>query len=309
MTRESTLQLVADSSAYHVDAHTMRLLKESAPMMRAWSCEACRGKPVGGMEEWAKTHKIEQHVDSCGWYHGTWQFLRMINLVATPPWYPFYNRALAEVLVRKPNATVLISAAADWGMVAQLHEAVKLAGAHPKIFLYDICSTPLLASEWYAQRHGFAMECVCDNIITSTDMPLGSFDLIVTDEFLTVLKDEYKPQITERWKALLKPGGTLVTTAMIGGPTTPDLRDLFAKNARRRLDASGDLFADMNVSHTDLVEQFDMFASIHTRHMLTSPEQLAALFSDYQMNWSRVVTPGECVNPTSSYQIVASIPD
>lgn len=302
-------QFVADQSQYQVDSRTMALLKESAPLMIEWSTTACEGKSTGGMEEWAKTHHKEHPAISCDWYHSTWQLLRIINLVATPPWYPFYNRALAGVLSRKPNATVLISAAADWGMLAQLHEAIELAGAHPKIFLYDICKTPLIASEWYAERHGFTIECVRDNIITSQDMPLGAFDLIVTDEFLTVLKSEYKPQIAQRWKELLKPGGTLVTTAMIGGPTTPDLRDLFAANAIRRMDAAPKLFDNMGISRAELVARFEHFAKVHTRHMLTSPEQLEALFEGYRLNWSRVVTPGECVNPTNSYQIVAQTPD
>lgn len=298
-------QLVADNSQYQVDPRTMALLRESAPLMIEWSRTACEGKSAGGMEEWGKTHHTEHPPESCDWYHSTWQLLRIINLVATPPWYPFYNRALADALARKPNATVLISAAADWGMLAQLHEAIELSGAHPKIFLYDICKTPLIASQWYAERHGFSIECVRDNIITSQDMPLGSYDLIVTDEFLTVLKSEYKPQITQRWKELMNPGGTLVTTAMIGGPTTPDLRDIFAANAIRRMDAAPQLFEGLGIERTELVKRFENFARVHTRHMLTSPEQLESLFEGYRLNWSRVVTPGECVNPTSSYQIVA----
>ena len=64
-------------------------------------------------------------------------------MVATPPWYPFYMEALGKILTEKPKANVLISAAADWGMVAQLRHAAAAVSAHPTITLYDICQTPL----------------------------------------------------------------------------------------------------------------------------------------------------------------------
>lgn len=308
MTGMPKTHLVSDNFSYVVDKRTEELLLESAPLMLKWSHTDCVGKHAGGMEEWAKTYKKESAVESCDWYHGTWQYLRLLNMVATPPWYPFYNNALGKVLTAKPNATVLISAAADWGMLAQLHEAILLSGAKPKIFLYDICKTPLLASEWYAERHGFSLECICDNIITSATMPLGEFDLIVTDEFMTVLKDEYKPQIATRWMELLKPGGTLVTTVMVGGPTTPELRDAFSKRARHLLDVNERLFEKSDLSKETLVGMFDHFANVHTRHMIYNPSTIESLFSNFDMSYSMVITPGECVNPTNSYQIVATAP-
>ena len=292
---------------YSVEPRTRDLLLKSAPLLWDWVKLECDRKERGGMEEWAKEKRLDR-VDTCDWYHGTWQFLRLVNMVATPPWYPFYMEALGNILADRPNAKVLISAAADWGMVAQLHQAADLVGAQPRITLYDICQSPLTASRWYADRHGFSMECVCENIITSPRMPLGSYDLIVTDEFLTVLKDEYKPMITARWLELLKPGGSVVTTAMIGGPTTPNLRDGFAARAKTRLLENPWIAARANIDEKFLLASFDNFARVHTRHMLTSPEQLEGLFSKFDLSYTLVVTPGECVNPTNSFQIVATKP-
>lgn len=300
--------MTQDNYDYTIDVRTRRLLMESAPMMWDWSRHDCASKSVGGMEEWAKEQNV-QEISACDWYHGTWVSLRLLNMVATPPWYPFYMKALGKVLTERPKANVLISAAADWGMLAQLHEAVEATGATPTITLYDICRTPLLASEWYAKKHGFTLNTVCDNIITSSKMPLGSYDLIVTDEFLTVLKDDYKPLITARWRELLKPGGTLVTTAMVGGPTTPNLRAGFAARAKRLYRANEHLFKDARASEEELLNRFNLFAKVHTRHMLTSPEQLRSLFTEFKMESSLVVTPGECVNPTNSFQIVATRPE
>jgi 2-polyprenyl-3-methyl-5-hydroxy-6-metoxy-1,4-benzoquinol methylase len=246
---------------------------------------------------------------SCDWYHGTWQFLRLLNMVAVPPWYGFYNDALTSALRKKPNANVLISACADCGMLATLHKAVETANANPNIVIYDICKTPLRACKWYANRNGFDVQCVCDNIITSKEMPTGSFDLIVTDEFLTVLKKEYKPMITKRWLELLTPGGTVVTTAMIGEPTTDDQRWGYADRARALTTTDGIALQETSVDVDLLLGRFEQFANFHTRHMLTGEAEIRDLFSDFNLSFiESIPTPGECVNPTHSFQIVASKP-
>lgn len=292
---------------YNLDPATRELLKESAPMMAKWAATECKPKPVGGMEEWAKEHANAEDSLGCDWYHGTWQYLRLLNMVAVPAWYEFYNEALSTILKRKPDAHVLISACADYGMLSTLHEGIKTAKTNPKITIYDICQTPLLSCKWYAERFGLTIECIRDNIITSPKMPLHAFDLIVTDEFLTVLKDEYKPQIVRRWKELLKPGGSIVTTAMLGGPTDQGLRDGYAANARALFEKNKATFDAMDVVRDDLFKRFDYFAQVHTRHMLGHENQIRKLFSDFDLTMSKTVTPGECVNPTSSYQIVATL--
>jgi hypothetical protein len=296
---------VENNYNYQVEDRFRNLLLQSAPLTMEWVRTDCDEKPTGGMEEWAK-EQLPDKVDRCDWYHGTWQYLRLLNMVATPPWYPFYMEALGKLLAGNPTANVLISAAADWGMLAQLHDAAAQVGAQPKISLYDICQTPLTASRWYAKQHGFSLDCYCDNIITSNSIPKNAYDLIVTDEFLTVLKDEYKPMITARWHELLKPGGSVVTTAMIGGPTTPNLRKNYAERAKARLRQNEWILESAKMSEIDLNKSFDVFANVHTRHMLTDLEQLEKLFSGYDLSYTMVVTPGECVNPTNSFQIVAT---
>jgi 2-polyprenyl-3-methyl-5-hydroxy-6-metoxy-1,4-benzoquinol methylase len=298
-------------SLYTLDPRTRDLLIESAPLMESWSATDCGRKSTGGMEEWAKNQGLEETppVASCDWYHGTWQYLRLLNMVAVPPWYEFYNGALSEVLRQRPNADVLISAAADYGMLATLHDAIRATEATPRIVLYDICRTPIRACQWYAERHGLSIECVCANLLTC-DIPPASFDLIVTDEFLTVIKSEDKPLIVKRWRELLKPGGTLVTTAMIGGPTTLELRRSYAERAQRQLSDHAAIFPQHNNGRSiELQGRLELFASVHTRHMLQDEDEVRRLFDGFgSFSYVRTVTPGECVNPTHSCQIVASVP-
>jgi hypothetical protein len=304
------MQTLQAEELYQLDNRTRELLIEAAPLMWQWSRTKCSHKEVGGMEEWAKNHKPEERAaESCDWYHGTWQFLRLLNMVAVPPWYPFYNQALSSILRSKPNANIFISACADFGMLMTLHEAIQTAEATPRITIYDICETPLQSCQWYAKRHSLQIETVCDNIITSSRLPLGTFDLIVTDEFLTVLKDDYKPMIMKRWRELLKPGGALVTTAMLGGVTTSELRRGYAERARSKVKAGDAGLRMTGTSADDLIARFDLFAAVHTRHMLTDGRQIRNLFSEFEIQFMDCVpTPGECVNPTNSFQIVASRP-
>ncbi len=298
----------AAGSMYTLDARTRELLIESAPLMESWSATDCAGKDAGGMEEWAKTANV-QPVASCDWYHGTWQYLRLLNMVAVPPWYEFYQATLSDVLRHRPKAEVLISAAADFGMLATLHEAVRATKAEPRIFVYDICRTPLRSCQWYAEKHEFPIECVCANLLTC-DIPPASFDLIVTDEFLTVIKGSDKPLIVQRWRELLKPGGTLVTTAMIGEATTAELRQGYAERARRLFEDNAPSFPHyFNGRRDELLRRFHAFASHHTRHMLSGEDELKRLFDGFgKFTFARTVTPGECVNPTDSFQVVATIP-
>lgn len=304
-------EAIREDKLYKLDPKNHELLIESAPLSVTWA-GICRSKETGGMEEWAKGQETPDvgDVESCDWYHGTWQLLRLLNMVAVPPWYAFYKRALTSVLRRRPNANILIAAAADYGMLATLHEGIEAAGATPKITIYDICETPLLSCQWYAERHGLEVECVCDNILTSSEMPLATFDLIVTDEFLTVIGDEDKPAVVRRWKELLVPGGTVVTTVMVGDPTTPELRAGYAARARRLLKENAGILDQIGMSEDELVARFDRFAEYHTRHMIKDENEVRRLFGeDFYLGFlSLVPTPGECVNPTYSFQIVASLP-
>jgi hypothetical protein len=299
--------LITNGYARTLDAQTRNLLVDSAPLSEIWSRTECCAKPKGGMEEWAKDHRLEP--DNCGWYHGTWQYLRLLDMVAVPHWHrQFYNEVLGGILKQKPNANVLISAAADWGMLASLHEAMQIAGASPNIVLYDICKTPLKSTQWYADKHKFSIKTRCANIITE-EITEAPFDLIVTDEFLSVLKSDYKPLIAKRWKELLKPGGSVVTVAMLGGETTPELRQGYAERARRLLESTN---GDYLPSHgeekkTEVLERCVTFANFHTRHMLSSEQELRNLLSIFEgLEMRRITTPGECVNPTDSFQIVAT---
>jgi hypothetical protein len=96
---------------------------------------------------------------------------------------------------------------------------------------------------------------------------------------------------------------------MVGGVTTPELRQGYAERAQRLLDGHADSFPQhQNGGRDNLLELFHRFASVHTRHMLSGEEEIRRLFAGFgQVSFERTVTPGECVNPTDSFQIVATL--
>ena len=294
-----------------VTVKELQELQESSILMEDWSKVKCTSKSTGGMEEWGKKEKpkLLSNENSCAWYHGTWQYLQLLNMVAIPRWYPFYQESLCEVLSKNNCAKVMISAAADYGILRTIHDAMRKTKVYPDIVLYDICEVPLESCRWYAQRHGFSLTTHKKNIL-SGDIESASFDLVVTDEFLTVLNDESKPQAVSAWKRVLKPGGRLVTTAMIGQPTTENLRKAYADRAGKLLAKYRHLlfpnhyFSDEKISI--LMENIERFAALHTRHMIRDEAHILNLLEGFTNSVLQIVeTPGECVNPTSSFQITA----
>jgi SAM-dependent methyltransferase len=286
----------------------LSLLREGSLIMDAFSGSNCLYKESGGMEQWAKDARAAEHKVSCDWYHGTWQYLRLLNMVAVPDWYPFYVDAIRKVVSQNPRCKIMISACADFGMLAKLHEGLNGAEGHPLIDVYDICPSPLKSAQWYAQKNNLPINSfICADILLG-DLPENKYDLIITDEFLSVIKDDLKPLVIQRWKHLLKPGGYIITTAMEGEVTTPEKREWYAQKARKKILESLHLFEDFIAQDglEKLFERTDKFASLHTRHMIRNRNQLVNLFSEFQLDQLELVeTPGECVNPTFSYQIVA----
>jgi hypothetical protein len=298
-------------------AENLKTLQSSCLHMSEWAPQSCVNKNIGGMEQWAKDFKIVDDTTlSCDWYHSTWQFLRLVNMVAVPDWYPFYVEAILEVLLEKPDAKIFISACADYGMLAKLHEAMEEYAiqtgekSNPHITIADICLTPLHNAKWYADNASIKLEnLVCDNIILG-NFPQSEFNLIITDEFLSVIKDEMKQDVVDKWKYLLKPGGCIITTAMEGLPTTPERREFYAQKARKLIGENPHLFPSTFTQEDfeKVMQQTDKFASLHTRHMIRDREQLSHLFRNFDyLQIEPVETPGECVNPTFSYQIIAEL--
>jgi hypothetical protein len=154
------------------------------------------------------------HVDreGCGWYHGAWQYLRLLNLVSTPTWHSeFYLQQIATATEGKPVPRALITGTADYSMLAYVSAATPAVSS---IDVLDMCATPLFACRWFAKRIDQQVGTFEEDLF-ATSAVQGSYDLICCDAFLTRFGPLETEKVVRAWAELLAPGGVLVTTVRI----------------------------------------------------------------------------------------------
>jgi SAM-dependent methyltransferase len=171
-------------------------LAESAPVAWALAARLCAGDP--------RSH------DSCLWYHRIWQYLRLLDIITSIRTNtPFLLATLARLAPSHPR--VLISGSADYAMLAHLRHAY---GARPlEVTMLDRCATSVAINQWYADRYGLAMTPVCgDALAIDAGRP---FDLVCTHNFVGRFDPEARQRLVNRWHAVLRPGGVVVTTQRV----------------------------------------------------------------------------------------------
>lgn len=175
-------------------------LEESAPLARRLASQLCRKGP--GVEE------------DCSWGHGVWQTLRLLGLVTSPSYHAeFYVRAFASVGVGAGPPRLLVSGAADYGMLACVLAAFRAQGREPAVTMLDVCETPLALARWYAERASCRLETHRGDIL-DYEGP-GGFDAVCSDSFLGRFAPDARVDLLKKWRALLKPGGSAITVVRL----------------------------------------------------------------------------------------------
>jgi SAM-dependent methyltransferase len=178
-------------------------LAESAPIMEEIAKNCCRGSYLNH--------------GSCEWYHGSWQYLRMLDAVSTPDWHGnFYKTNIFKLFSGKGEIEVLICGLADYGILSHVLEGCHIAKIEPHITLFDACQTPLEICSWYLKKHFPNTRTYSfTGDVTDSNFPLTTYDLIITDAFLTRFDKSDRTKIVDSWKKSLKPDGSIITTARI----------------------------------------------------------------------------------------------
>jgi SAM-dependent methyltransferase len=171
-------------------------LAESAPVVWALAPRLCAGDPAA--------------LDSCLWYHRIWQYLRLLGLITSIRTNTDFLLATLQRFA-PTHPRVLISGSADYGMLAHLRDAY---GTQPlEVTMLDRCATSVAINQWYAQRYGMTLAAVSgDALAVETERP---FDLVCTHNFVGRFDDEARHQLVNRWHAVLRPGGVVVTTQRV----------------------------------------------------------------------------------------------
>lgn len=185
------------------------------------------------------------HVDrgDCSWYHGSWQYLRLLELVSTPTWHDeFYDSELRKRLSRQVHPVVMVTGTADYSMLAYILKSAASLKAEPEIHVLDLCPTPLFACNWYAKHSDSKISCWEQDIFALNGVALGRCDLICTDAFLTRFDATQTDGVLATWNSLLKIGGSVLTTVRVHSLTNDtrtveeaitDFRDRALQRARR----------------------------------------------------------------------------
>jgi SAM-dependent methyltransferase len=148
---------------------------------------------------------------SCDWYHGLWQYLRLMGLGKTMGGQSaFFLKSLRELAQGGGYARVLVSGTADYSSIAHVLSAFRRAGAVPRPTVVDRCETPLELSRWYAGREGSDVATAQFDILDYRQP--GAFDIVLTNSFLGYFDHEQRERLFANFRELLRPGGKLMFT-------------------------------------------------------------------------------------------------
>jgi len=242
-------------------------LVESAPLARWIAERLCRDNPVLG--------------GNCAWYHGFWQFLRVMDLVTTPGHQAaFYRSAIARAAPRDRPARVLISGAIDYATLAHVLDGCAAQGATADVTVVDVCDTPLFLNLWYAQRVGARVRTVrCD--VVEFEAP-GEYDAVCTHSFFGQFSPDRRPALLRRWASLLRPGGSAITVNRLRPRKTRDEAGFSTHEARALRETvvrQGLALREViGLTQDELERCADAYSARRRPHPVSSREEFAALF-------------------------------
>jgi SAM-dependent methyltransferase len=239
-------------------AHADEPLAMSAPLAREWARRLC---------------------DGCAWYHGFWQYLRLLDFVTTPRDHAGFYRAALDEPIAGGARRVLVSGTADYAMPACILWIFAAAGAKADLTALDLCPTPLQLCEWYAERVGMTMSTVRADILAyRSEQP---FDVVATHSFLGRFSPEQRRELFARWHRLLRPGGCVVTVNRVRPDAseitrfTPEQAERFTARLHRAVAGLG---TPLDVTTDALVAMAREYTRITRSFPVRSADDVAGLF-------------------------------
>ena len=171
-------------------------LKLSAPILWDQAANSCFKDTAMGYD--------------CSAFHRIWQYRILWGLTnSMRPDSKFFISGLREIAQHGGKNDVLISASADYTMLAHILRAYKEEKSQPSVTILDRCLTPININRWYAEREGITINSIHNDLLdVDTD---SRFDAICTHHFLVWFTLEQQYQVIKIWYELLKPGGKVIT--------------------------------------------------------------------------------------------------
>ncbi len=266
-------------------------------------------------------HKDPATGESCAWYHGPWQLLRLLGLVMTPARHAdFYGTALETAVGRRRVPRILISGAADYSLLGHVLAALRARSIEPEITVLDLCETPLALNRWYAERMAYPIT-IRHRDIFEYEVE-RSFDIICTHSFLGRFDQKQRGRLVETWRELLCVGGAVVTANRIQPAATAEPKPFSPEQARAFRDAvsrgAESLHLSTSIDPREIVRQADLYTTHQIVHPVRSREEFVGLFEQSgftvdHISWSPIVSgarsdvSGPGVPGTSEYGRIIAI--
>lgn len=268
---------------------------------------------AGVMELLANEHCQGSYLDkeNCGWYHASWQYLRILDMVSTPDWHSdFYRDRIQQAKSHMSPRRVLICGTADYGILAHLIAAISPTELERyEIVVLDLCDTPLKICDWFADQIHVNIQTISGNAFELAFRD-DWFGLVLTDAFLTRFPWKEKRKVVSEWHRVLAPGGSVITTARVEEGRhrqrlAPDRASIENFVSRAREEATK---RALFMPRTP--EQVEKMARTYAEHIVSFPTsrgEVRSLFERVAMDFQLEVvnTHGE-FRPTDYAQIVAT---
>jgi len=175
--------------------------------------------------EWAPLLCDSQH--DCCEYHRCWSLVRLIQKKgALPAGLPFFQEQLAG-LVRQNRNRVLISGAADTGLLALVCTVFKSLDARPQIVMVDRCRTTVTQNRVLASYLGLDADIRQGDI---RDIDCEPVDAVIAHSFLVFFPMPDRQQVIDAWGRVLGAGGKVL---MSGNIATDELVRIPPKDEAR----------------------------------------------------------------------------
>lgn len=214
---------------------------------------------------------------SCSWYHGTWQYLRLLDLVSTPSWHASLRKAMAAQSAHRTGLRVLVSGCADYAMYALVHSQL---GGSGRITVLDICPTPLVGVSWYARKAGAPVPELIVADATKHCRP-GYYDLVVSDSFPPRFSENKLHSLLPTWYESLSPGGAVITTVRLyseGADANPQKGRRLHRWLQVAAEARSWWPEVSGLPHEELIRRISGFSAKQQRNAFFDASALPALF-------------------------------
>jgi hypothetical protein len=275
-----------------------RLLLESVFIMEALAAAHCEGSYLS--------------IDCCDWYHSSWQYLRLVDMVSTPAWHQdFYQKALTYALSGKKQSRVLISGTADYGMLQQI-QSLSAVPSIAEVTVLDLCKTPLEICTWFYEHFlpsTINFNCLRQSVVGNM-LAAKSQDLIISDAFLTRFAPDERKTIIEEWRRMLKDDGVIITTIRLNDnspsstaviSTAVDVKR-YSQKAKNNINKSGRLLKNIEGK---IIEKAMMYAEKIISYPFMDEQEIKGLFEGFDLNIELGEVSGELQGNTVYARVVA----